>query len=832
MSFRFADARVRGLSGLIVSLVVLAGCQSAAIPGYAKWTDELEALDVPGRMDPRGRVDAPGFDHYVQPGRDISLTPIPRAIAVLAPSDGTPDAAPEHVQLAGLTDEAIRVQSTDEGAERAAYDAAVARFGAGNVGYPVLVALRSRPPEDWPAAVLTPDIVATFTETWVFKGETAGLPGRLDQILVPLGLQVVDSDPDNPTLLLLRAGGNDPNVWLEASRRLRARPECAGVSTPDLIFPLAEHSLEQDESEGTVDPLRRLQWHLRNDGTAPINECDTRLPLPAAGLANADARVLAAWEIVDEVRSDGDEERTVPTIAVIDPSGVEWQHPDLIDRHRALTLIEQPGRLPLTDLGWDFRPRIYRAISAAAADDDDDDDDDKRNKDDDAAHGTQAAGVALATRGNVGVCGVAPDARLLPIRIRSSGYWIARAIRFASFGKFTFKGADVLSMSFGFERDAPTPQIVKQYIAAALDRGRDRRGTIVVCSLSNLQIDNFATEHPGMCAVEGVMAIGRSTNMDLWGKSGFGLGMSLLAPTGAAPSTDETECVADRNQYSGTLEIVTTDRSGKRGTNNGRLLRPSCTQILPEITCHPDYTNQFHGTSAATPIVAGCAALVLMVNPELSGRQVRAILEETARRIDDGPRPDDEPYELKRGNGCVNAEAAVRRALETDAEPPPGGPGGKPPAVAAMGDGEQIRPGVRIDSTVAQPRPALLIELTDGSDPVEIGTTTTYTLDVTNQGASEARNVVIRFTWPETQTLVSVDTSGAGRAVHTIVGRTASLAPLEVVGPKGEINARATVRVTMRANAEAAVRFEASVSADGLSRPITESESTSQYVER
>ena len=67
--------------------------------------------------------------------------------------------------------------------------------------------------------------------------------------------------------------------------------------------------------------------------------------------------------------------------------------------------------------------------------------------------------------------------------------------------------------------------------------------------------------------------------------------------------------------------------------------------------------DRFNGTSSATPNVAGVASLVWSANPNLTAAQVRQILSETA--TDTGP----SGYDELNGNGLVNAEAAVRRAI-------------------------------------------------------------------------------------------------------------------------------------------------------------------------
>jgi subtilisin family serine protease len=65
----------------------------------------------------------------------------------------------------------------------------------------------------------------------------------------------------------------------------------------------------------------------------------------------------------------------------------------------------------------------------------------------------------------------------------------------------------------------------------------------------------------------------------------------------------------------------------------------------------------FGGTSCANPNMAAIASLVWSVNPALTGGELRQILIDTA--YDLGDTGDDNQF----GNGLVNADAAVRRAV-------------------------------------------------------------------------------------------------------------------------------------------------------------------------
>jgi subtilisin family serine protease len=74
------------------------------------------------------------------------------------------------------------------------------------------------------------------------------------------------------------------------------------------------------------------------------------------------------------------------------------------------------------------------------------------------------------------------------------------------------------------------------------------------------------------------------------------------------------------------------------------------------------YCRDFGGTSSATPLVAGVAALVLSAKRSLRWDEVRDVLTSTADKIDPLGGTYRSGHSLKYGFGRVNAEAAVTKA--------------------------------------------------------------------------------------------------------------------------------------------------------------------------
>jgi subtilisin family serine protease len=104
--------------------------------------------------------------------------------------------------------------------------------------------------------------------------------------------------------------------------------------------------------------------------------------------------------------------------------------------------------------------------------------------------------------------------------------------------------------------------------------------------------------------------------------SQFGLDLDFVAPSSG-----------------GRKDILSTDRTGSKGEDEG------------------DYYAYFGGTSAATPLASGVAALMLSKNPSLRADRIRTILRQTSQKIGD------EPYVAGRndhyGYGRIDAAAAL-----------------------------------------------------------------------------------------------------------------------------------------------------------------------------
>ncbi|GAA3369398.1 type VII secretion-associated serine protease mycosin [Streptomyces sannanensis] len=235
-----------------------------------------------------------------------------------------------------------------------------------------------------------------------------------------------------------------------------------------------------------------------------------------------------------------------------------------------------------------------------------------------AGHGTAMAGIIAGHghgpgRGD-GVLGVAPKAKILPVRVilegsdparkrarQTRGSALAEGIRWA-----VDHGADVINLSLGDDSESAHPEKSED---AAVQYALSK-GAVVVASAGNGGEKGDHISYPA--AYPGVIAV---TAVDRYGTHASFSTRRWYA-TVSAPGVDVVIAAPDRKYYEG------------------------------------------WGTSAASAFVSGAVALVRSAHPGLTPAQIKQLLADTARDNPKGGRDD------ARGHGMVDPAAAIRSAAK------------------------------------------------------------------------------------------------------------------------------------------------------------------------
>ena len=238
-------------------------------------------------------------------------------------------------------------------------------------------------------------------------------------------------------------------------------------------------------------------------------------------------------------------------------------------------------------------------------------------------HGTHMAGIIGAAHNNIGISGVAPQCTVLPVSFflnsTTPGYLAKRkdGIEWAA----TNNRAWIINLSWYSEVSG----LIDDAISFATTTGRGGLGCVVVVATGN---QNSVVKFPATRS--DVLAVGATTNKDKRANfSNKGNGIDVVAPG---------------------VGIYTTDGVGDNfGEGPG------------------DYISK-DGTSEATAIVSGVAALILSTNPSLNHSQVRQIIESTtdkaggyAYTLGAGENAS-QSWNSEMGYGRVNALKAVQKA--------------------------------------------------------------------------------------------------------------------------------------------------------------------------
>ena len=262
-------------------------------------------------------------------------------------------------------------------------------------------------------------------------------------------------------------------------------------------------------------------------------------------------------------------------------------------------------------------------------------------------HGTPCAGVAAAS--GINASGVAPNATLMPIRLRSGlgSIYEATAFKWA-----VDHGADIISCSWGPDDGdwsnpadplhtsmAELSDSTRLAIDDAVTHGRNGKGCIIFFAAGN---GNEDVKYDGYASYDKVIAVAACNDTNKRSVySDFGDAVWCAFPSSdfGYPPFSHPDAL--------TNGIYTTDRIGDMGDGTS------------------DYIDDFGGTSSSTPGAAGTAALILSANPDLSWQEVRDIIKDTCEKIDTaGGQYNTLGHSKKYGYGKMDAVKAVQKAIE------------------------------------------------------------------------------------------------------------------------------------------------------------------------
>ncbi|NWF59740.1 MAG: S8 family serine peptidase [Fischerella sp.] len=439
---------------------------------------------------------------------------------------------------------------------------------------------------------------------------------KINSIAATFGLVLSKPIPSLPNTFVFLVSEQAQANPIKIANQLISFPEIV-VAEPNIV-------VHQQPYYQPRDPLYPQQWYLNHNG--------------GNQLANG-SHIAAeqAWNITRGVRS--------VVVAVVDDS-FDLNHPDFQGSGK----IVAPRDLKEND----FLPLPNEK---------------------EASHGTACAGIAVAEENGTGIAGVAPGCALMPIR--STGFLDDESIE-EIFNWAIEKGASIISCSWGASAIYfPLSLRQRAAITRAATKGRNGKGCIILFAAGNANrpvsgsvneqgwqknlvkgdtkwLSGFAV-HPDAIAVAASTSLNKKAAYSNWGAN-----ISVCAPSNNAPPGmwfQQEGYVYTQPAIATALSgrgMFTTDQVGAAGYEPG------------------DFTSNFGGTSSATPVVAGVAALVLSVNPDLTAKQVKRILEETADKIVDlepdlqlGRRYgtyDENGHSQWFGYGKVNALRAVQAA--------------------------------------------------------------------------------------------------------------------------------------------------------------------------
>ncbi|MCM3134249.1 S8 family serine peptidase [Paenibacillus polysaccharolyticus] len=249
---------------------------------------------------------------------------------------------------------------------------------------------------------------------------------------------------------------------LKRKKHLHDNAEVLEIGDTDKLSAVIS-TLQSDPNVESVQPNYKLsilatptderfedEWGLKNSGqTVGFSQ----------GIAGVDIKAVSAWSV-----TQGD-----PSVVVgVLDSGIDTSHPDLAEqiytnpKEIAGNGVDDDGNGYVDDVqGWDFSHGDNSVYDSATED----------------KHGTHVAGIIAAKADNVGIIGVAPRVKILPLKIFSgtTGY-TSDAIEAIEYAKQM--GVKIMNVSFGGADDNEALRSAMAdsgmlFLASAGNKGQD-----------------------------------------------------------------------------------------------------------------------------------------------------------------------------------------------------------------------------------------------------------------------------------------------------------------------------------------------------------------------
>lgn len=313
-----------------------------------------------------------------------------------------------------------------------------------------------------------------------------------------------------------------------------------------------------------TDILFTKQWYLNNSGQTIMKTVSELERKAIKGVGGSDLKWVKPEVIQQKLQSN-----TEVVVAVID-SGIDVNHPDLKDRvwYNAKLCKDLANVKNQPCHGWNFINNT-------------------NDLKDDIGHGTHVAGLIAANQNKLGIAGLThPNIKIMPLKVLDSGVTgfvvngklftdlVAEAMTFA-----VKNGAKVINLSMGW------PKVIDTFKVRQAFRLAEQNNVLVIAASGNNNKD--LPTFP--CAYDSVVCVGAVDNTGaLTDFSNFGSKVDMVAP----------------GEF-----IISTIPEGVES----RLLRIR------------GYDAK-RGSSQASPLVAGVAATLRLLNPELTNDETRLLL--------------------------------------------------------------------------------------------------------------------------------------------------------------------------------------------------------------